>query len=129
MQHRAVVSSIIKPNTVQHDNLLYFQSDHRQKIKEWPFGLEFDHNYWILGTKEIKWMSGKMMNEYFNFASNHSWIFREKGITTLQISQYWIFQHAVIETCFEMLESSEHEKVWRFSSYKSPNFLYYYDFL
>ena len=64
------------PNTVQHDTLIYFQCDHRQKIKEWPFGLEFDHNYWILGTKEIKWMSGKMMNEYFNFASNHSWISR-----------------------------------------------------
>ena len=35
---------------------------------------------------------------------------REKGITTLRIYQYRIFHHTVIETCFEMLKSSEHEK-------------------
>ena len=27
----------------------------------------------------------------------------------------------VIETCFEMLKSSEHEKLWRYSNYKSAN--------
>ena len=43
---------------------------------------------------------------------------REKGITTLRIYQYWIFHHAVIETCFDMLKSSEHEKSWRYSNKK-----------
>ena len=28
----------------------------------------------------------------------------------------------MIETCFEMLKSSEQEKLRRFSTYKSPNF-------
>ena len=50
-------------------------------------------------------------------------LFREKGILTLRIYQYWIFHPSVIEICFEMLKSSEHEKLRRYSSYKSPNFL------
>ena len=37
---------------------------------------------------------------------------REKGITTLKIYKYWIFSHTVIETCFEILKSPEHEKSW-----------------
>ena len=37
--------------------------------------------------------------------------------------QYWIFYHTVIETCFEMLKSSEYEKLRRYSNYKSPIFL------
>ena len=48
---------------------------------------------------------------------------REKGITTLRTYQYWIFHHTVIETCFEMLKSSEREKLWCYSSYKSPYIL------
>ena len=36
-------------------------------------------------------------------------ISREKGITTLKIYQYRIFHHTRIETCFEMLKSSEHK--------------------
>ena len=34
-------------------------------------------------------------------------LFREKGITTLRIYQYRIFQHTMIETCFEMLRTQE----------------------
>ena len=49
---------------------------------------------------------------------------QREGITTLRIYQYWIFHHTVIETCFEMLKPSEHKKSWRYSSYKSPNFLF-----
>ena len=41
---------------------------------------------------------------------------REKVITTLKIYQYWIFHHTVSETCFEMLKSSEHEKLGRYSN-------------
>ena len=41
-------------------------------------------------------------------------IHRKKGIT-LRIYQYWIFQHTVIETCFEMLKSPD-------SNYNSSNF-------
>ena len=48
---------------------------------------------------------------------------REKGNTTLRTYQYWIFHHIVIETCFEMIKSSEHERLWRYSSYKSQNIL------
>ena len=36
---------------------------------------------------------------------------REKGIATLRIYQYGIFHHTGIETCFEMLKSSEQEKL------------------
>ena len=36
---------------------------------------------------------------------------REKEITTLRIDQYLIFHHTGIETYFEMLKSSEHEKL------------------
>ena len=31
----------------------------------------------------------------------------QKGITTLRIYQYFKFYHTVIETCFEILKSSE----------------------
>ena len=48
---------------------------------------------------------------------------QREGITTLRIYQYCIFHHTVIETCFEILKSSEHEKLGHYSSYKSPNFL------
>ena len=48
---------------------------------------------------------------------------REKGIPTLRTYKYWVIYHTVIETCFEILKSSEHEKLWRYSSNKSPNFL------
>ena len=48
---------------------------------------------------------------------------REKEINTLRIFKYWIFYHTVIETCFKMLKSSENEKLTRYSSYKSHNFL------
>ena len=51
---------------------------------------------------------------------------RKKEITTLRINLYWIFHHTVIETCFEIIKYSEHEKLWRYSTYKSPNSL---DFL
>ena len=37
---------------------------------------------------------------------------REKGITTLRTYQYQIFHHPVIETCFAMLKSSEHERYY-----------------
>ena len=37
--------------------------------------------------------------------------FRKKGITTLRIYQCGIFPYTVIETCFEMLKSTEHEKL------------------
>ena len=55
---------------------------------------------------------------------------RKKGISIIYISiisilriyQYWIFNHTVIKTCFEILKSSEHEKLWRYLNYKSPNF-------
>ena len=40
---------------------------------------------------------------------------QREGITTLRIYKYWIFHHTVIETSFEMLKSSEHEKFWRYS--------------
>ena len=43
-------------------------------------------------------------------------------VTTLRIYQYWIFHHTVIETSLEMLKSSEHKKLRRYSNYKSPNF-------
>ena len=36
---------------------------------------------------------------------------REKRISTLRIDQYWIFYYTVIETCFEIQKSSEHEKL------------------
>ena len=45
-----------------------------------------------------------------------------KGITTLRIYQYWVFYNRVIETCFDMLKSSEHKKICRYLNYKSPNF-------
>ena len=53
---------------------------------------------------------------------NNSVITREKGITTLRINQYWIFHFTEIETYFEKLESSEHEKLGRSSNYKFLNF-------
>ena len=37
-------------------------------------------------------------------------------------NQYWIFYHKLIETYFEILKSSEHQKLGRYSNYKSPNF-------
>ena len=37
--------------------------------------------------------------------------------------KYWIFHHTIIETGFKMLKSSEHEKLWRYSSHKSVIFL------
>ena len=43
----------------------------------------------------------------------------EEGITTLRIYQYLKFQYTVIETCFGMLKSPEHEKLKRYSNYKS----------
>ena len=39
------------------------------------------------------------------------YIERSKGITTLRIYQYGIFHYTMIETCFEMLKSSEHKKL------------------
>ena len=62
---------------------------------------------------------GKMSNIKRKIIWNIS---REQGITTLRIYQYWIFHHTKKETCFEMLKSSEHEKSWRCSYCKSPNF-------
>ena len=50
------------------------------------------------------------------------WCQKREGITTLRTYQNWIFYHTVIETCFEMLKSSEHAKLWRLSIYKYPNF-------
>ena len=47
---------------------------------------------------------------------------REKEITTLRIYRSGLFHHTVIEICFEMLKSSEHEKSWRYSNSISPNF-------
>ena len=41
------------------------------------------------------------------------------GITTLKIYQYRIFDKAVIETCFEMLKSLEHQKLGCISNHKS----------
>ena len=49
-------------------------------------------------------------------------LLREEEITTLKIYLHWIFYHLKIQTCFEMLKSSEHKKIWRCSNYKSPNF-------
>ena len=37
-------------------------------------------------------------------------------------SQFWIFRHTVIETCFKMLNSSDHEKLWCYSCYKFSKF-------
>ena len=60
------------------------------------------------------------------------WNSREKGITTLRIYQYWIFHHTVIETCFEMVKSSEHINlpifsiVWSFLA--GPSISIYYPF-
>ena len=45
-------------------------------------------------------------------------IVREKGITTPIIYLYWIFYQSLIETRFEMLKSSEHNKLERNSNYK-----------
>ena len=50
----------------------------------------------------------------FTFLVSHP---RKKGITTLRIYQCWILNHKVIETCFEMLKSSEHENLRSYSSY------------
>ena len=46
----------------------------------------------------------------------------KEGIPTLRTYKYWIIYHTVIETCFELLKSSEHEKLWGYSSNKTPNF-------
>ena len=43
---------------------------------------------------------------------NIMFLTERKGITNLKFSQYWMFHHRVIETCFEMLKSSEEEKLW-----------------
>ena len=50
-------------------------------------------------------------------------IVKRKGSLLLWIYQYWIFHHTVIKTCFEILKSSEHEKLCRYSNYKSLNVL------
>ena len=50
----------------------------------------------------------------FTFLVSHP---RKKGIATLRIYQCWILNHKVIETCFEMLKSSEHENLRSYSSY------------
>ena len=55
---------------------------------------------------------------------NTIWITREKGITTLRTYQYWIFHNTVIETCFEILKSSETEELGRYLSYISPNLFF-----
>ena len=34
-----------------------------------------------------------------------------------------ILSYSMIETCFKLIKSSEHQKLWRYSSYKSPNIL------
>ena len=54
----------------------------------------------------------------FYYKARHN---QGEGITTLRICQYFFIQW-VIETCFEMLKSSEHEKLWRYSYNKFPNF-------
>ena len=54
---------------------------------------------------------GKMLLESILSPLGVQCISREKVITTLQIYQYQIFHHTVIETCFEMLKSTEHEKL------------------
>jgi hypothetical protein len=42
---------------------------------------------------------------------------KKPTIATLRISQWYsIFQHTVIETCFKMLKSSKHKKLWRYSN-------------
>ena len=43
-------------------------------------------------------------------------------LTIIAVDQYWIFHHSVIETCFEMLKSSEHKKSLRYSNYEYSNF-------
>ena len=64
-----------------------------------------------------------MSNCYKLLISNGFIFIREKEITTLRIYQYWKFYYTVIETGFEMLKSSEHEKLWCYLSYKSHNIL------
>ena len=47
----------------------------------------------------------------------------EKGLLILEsINTYGIFHHTVIETYFEMLNSSENKKLRRYSNYESSNF-------
>ena len=52
-------------------------------------------------------------------------IAQRKGITTLRIYQNGIFHHTVIETCFEMLNPSEHQKLLLYSNYKFPIFKFF----
>ena len=45
---------------------------------------------------------------------------REKGVTTLRIKIELFHHYTVIETCFEIIK--EHEKLGRYSNYKSKIF-------
>ena len=43
-----------------------------------------------------------------------------KGLLLYKSINMKIFHHTVIDTCFEMLKSSEHEKLCRYSNYEPP---------
>ena len=48
---------------------------------------------------------------------------RERDYYSTNLSILNISSYTGIETCFEMLISSEHEKLWCYTCYKSPNIL------
>ena len=81
-----------------------------------------DNLGWFLGMRESKLLNADKSvfhNGVKYFFCNLTDPKTKELLYVLRIYQCWKFHHTVIETCFEMLKSSEHEKSWRYSSYKS----------